>query len=154
MNKLEERLGPVEKNILLEAIGAVERETDLRIRVIELAPQGGGVVGHEDARLKIDGEEYYAEVKAWAPQAPLGVLSDRVRRFPPGILVADYVNPRMADRLRTEGVQFMDAAGNAYIRTPFHDVQIKGNRRRQGEPKGAGPRKHKGCTLARLEVTS
>lgn len=153
MNKLEERLGPVEKDILLEAIGAIERETDLRIRVIEQAPRGGDVAGYEDARLKIDGEEYHAEVKAWAQQAPLGVLIDRVRRFPTGILVADYVNPRMADRLRTEGVQFMDAAGNAYIRTPFHHVQIKGNRRRESETKGAGPRKHKGFTIAGLKVT-
>lgn len=152
MNNFEKRLGPVEKDILLEAIGAIEREAHLRIHVIELAPQGGDV-GHEDARLKIDGEEYYAEVKTWAQQAPLGVLIDRVRRFPTGILVADYVNPRMADRLRTEGVQFMDAVGNAYIRTPFRHVQIKGNRRRERETKGAGPRKHKGFTIAGLKVT-
>ena len=28
MNNFKERLGPVEKDILLEAIGAIERETD------------------------------------------------------------------------------------------------------------------------------
>lgn len=153
MNHLEERLRTTEEDILLEAIGAIERETDLRIRMIERAPQDGGIVGHEDARLKIDGEEYYAEVKAWAQQAPLGVLINRVRRFPTGILVADYVNPKMADRLRAEGVQFMDTAGNANIRTHFHHVQIKGNRRRDTGTKGAGPRKHKGFTIAGLKVT-
>jgi len=38
-----------------------------------------------------------------------------VRQDRPVLLVTDYVNPREGQRLRAAGIQFADAAGNAYV---------------------------------------
>lgn len=44
------------------------------------------------------------------------------------ILVANYVNPNLAERLRNFGVQFMDCTGNAYINTGATFLYVKGNK--------------------------
>ncbi len=44
------------------------------------------------------------------------------------MLVTDYVNPRMADRLRQMNLPFIDTVGNAYLNVPPVFVFIKGNR--------------------------
>lgn len=49
--------------------------------------------------------------------------------LPKGLLLTRYVPPTLAEILREKGVQFLDAAGNAYLNTPPLFVFIKGNRR-------------------------
>jgi hypothetical protein len=126
-----------EQEILDQAVEAVATETGLRITIIarettDLLQQNRLV--RRDAILRIDGDEYVAEIKRWAQHVQIGTVVDMVKRHPKGILVADYVNPKMADRLRECDVNFIDAAGNAFINTPFRHVLIKGAQlRRSGE---------------------
>ncbi|HEX7037303.1 MAG TPA: type IV toxin-antitoxin system AbiEi family antitoxin [Pseudomonadales bacterium] len=108
---------------------------------------------NQGAVLRIDDREYIAEVKAWAQHVPLGAIVDMVKRYPNGMLVADYVNPKMAERLRNLDVQFFDTAGNAFIRTPYHHIWVKGNRK-AGVPTRLGrPRKRRAFTATGLKVT-
>jgi hypothetical protein len=44
------------------------------------------------------------------------------------LLVADYVTPPIAETLRARGVQFIDAAGNAYLTQPPLLIWVKGQR--------------------------
>lgn len=135
---------PGHQQILVLAIAAFEQGTDLRVTT---------KARYEDTILRIDGEEYIAEIKAWAQQATQGALIETVKRHPNGILIADYVNPKMADRLRDAEVEFIDTAGNAFIKTPFHHVQIKGNRKPEAVFAIAKPRKLRAFTAAGLKVT-
>ena len=48
--------------------------------------------------------------------------------LPKGLLLTRYVPPTLAETLREKGVQFLDAAGNAYLNVPPLFVFIKGNR--------------------------
>ena len=49
-----------------------------------------------------------------------------------GLFVADYINPKMAKRLKEAGIQFIDTVGNAYInQKPFY-IYIKGNKPKKG----------------------
>ena len=48
----------------------------------------------------------------------------------PHLLVADYINPKLAELLRKKGVNFMDAAGNAYLRDRGLLVLAKGEKDR------------------------
>jgi len=48
-----------------------------------------------------------------------------------GLLVADYVNPKMADKLRQQQVQFIDTAGNAFINQPPVYVYVTGKRQEE-----------------------
>lgn len=44
------------------------------------------------------------------------------------LIVANYVNPIMAERLKVQNIWFLDSAGNAYIKHPQLFVYIKGNK--------------------------
>ncbi len=84
-----------------------------------------------DAVLAVEGqkERVAAAVKRWAPQANLGALINQVQALPMrGVLVADYINPKMVEKLREQRVQFIDAVGNAYLDMPPAYVLVTGKR--------------------------
>jgi hypothetical protein len=154
-NHPEKPQGIQDQEILDQAVAAVEQEAGLRINVIarEVRDEfARDKFVYQDAILRIDDEEYVAEIKAWAQHAPLGAVVEMVKRYPNGILVADYVNPNMAERLRNFNVQFIDTVGNAYITTPYHHVLIKGNRNPKAPGQTGKPRK-RGFTATGLKVT-
>jgi len=120
-----------EAKLLDQAMRTLETETGLRVRMAEREFFAGGQC--IDAQLWIDGPkplELWAEVKAWAQHVNTGALIEQVRKLgPKGILVTDYVNPNLADRFRHNGIQFMDACGNAYIKNPQTHIFVKGKKR-------------------------
>jgi len=66
-----------------------------------------------------------------------------------GLLVADHVTPPMAERLREKGIQFIDAAGNAFLDQPPLYVWVKGEKPR----KTAKPRQATGRAFAPTGLT-
>lgn len=89
--------------------------------------------GRKDAvlRLRIDDLEvlYDAELKRGLRRATLGAALHQMARYgEKALLVTDYITPQMADELRERDVQFVDAAGNAYLRHPPLYVWVKGQR--------------------------
>jgi len=71
-----------------------------------------------DARIVFEGPllPYLAEIKGELTPARLGPVLARLRELPrPCLLVAPYITPPMAERLREAGAQFLDTAGNAYL---------------------------------------
>lgn len=118
----------IEMEVLGKALRAIQHEAGVHLEITEEEVRYGAY--QIDAVLKLNpwGKKLFAEIKKWAPQANLGVLIDQVRRMPgEGILVADYINPNMAEKLREEQVQYIDTVGNAYIKQPELFVYIKGN---------------------------
>src|SRR5258708_5809722 len=72
---------------------------------------------------------YTAEIKHRLRPEGLGPVVHRLRAWPGnGLLVTDYVTPPLADTLRDQGVEFIDAAGNAFLNQPPLLVFIKGQR--------------------------
>lgn len=143
-----------EPELLDLAIIAAADHAELKIEIIALEQEQaiGGKIRRIDAVLKIEGAVYQAEIKRWAQHAPIGALIQQVEQFDNGILIADYVNPNIADRLRAAQVQFLDTAGNAFIKKPGLHIQIKGNR--PASKAVAGPRKvARAFTTAGLKVT-
>jgi len=118
----------LEASLLSQAVEAVYQETGLRFKY--RATEGLKY----DATIEIEGYEHLrftAEVKRWAQQANIGVLINQIKQLPGrGILIADYVNSKMADQLRKRDVPFIDAAGNAYINEKPLYIFIKGNKNR------------------------
>lgn len=120
-----------ELEVLDHAIQAVEREAGIRL---EILPETENPNFPVDAVLKIQptGEKLFAEIKKWAPQANLGALINQIRGMPGnGILIADYINTNMAERLRKEEIQFIDGVGNAYLNQPGQFIYVKGNREKK-----------------------
>lgn len=117
-----------EGELLDRALLAFNQETGL---VLVAQEQGKWFPARTDAVLKLHPYEitFNAVLKRWVQQANEGSIVAELGRMPaPALLVADYVNPNMADRLRSAGVQFVDTAGNAYIREKNLFIFVKGNR--------------------------
>lgn len=73
---------------------------------------------HADARIMFEDPlpPYLAEINGELTPARLGPVLAQMHALPrPCLLVAPYVTPPMAERLRGAGVQFLDTAGNAYL---------------------------------------
>lgn len=119
-----------DKDILEQALLAVRNETGLCLYIEEIEAQFDN--DRIDAIVGIDGgnNTFAAVIKKWAQQANLGALVNQIQNLPEkGLLVADYVNPNMAKKLRQKEVQFIDTAGNAYINAQPIYVYVAGNRK-------------------------
>jgi hypothetical protein len=115
----------------------VEREVGVCLRKQKLEVQVEGRRIDAILQLEPGGQTFMAEVKKWAPQANLGALINQIQQLPEtGLLVADYINPNMAAKLREQGVQFIDTVGNAYLNQPPIYVYVTGNRQNGLRAKG------------------
>ncbi|MES9903529.1 MAG: type IV toxin-antitoxin system AbiEi family antitoxin [Sedimenticola sp.] len=121
-----------EQEILERAIDAVGRETGLLLQLEQWGTRVGDRVVDAFVRLEQGNRLLAVEIKKWAQHTNLGALISQVTQLPEeGLLVADYINPRMADKLRQQGVQFIDAVGNAFIKQPPVYVYVTGNRQEE-----------------------
>lgn len=122
MDKLQQKL----------LTGAVSAARGLGLDAkIEREPQGDRTRADARLRLRFGGQEILlaVEVKHGLRPATLGPVLMKLERLgEPVLLVTDYVTPPLADRLREHGVQFLDAAGNAYLNHPPLLVWVKGQR--------------------------
>lgn len=139
-----------DRKILEHAIQAVAQKTGLRLHVERWKVRVADHMVDAIVRLGPMERTLAVEIKKWAQHANLGALINQIEQMPQeGLLATDYVNPRMADKLRRQGVQFIDTMGNAYINEPPVYVYVTGNRpqergfmptrdgaRRAFEPKG------------------
>ncbi|BAU49562.1 hypothetical protein SVA_3014 [Sulfurifustis variabilis] len=114
--------------ILRDALKAFEAVTAMPAAAVKVhvrLPEGVA-----DAVLKLpDGKTLIVEVKRTLTPATLGQAAAQLARFKkPGVLVAPYVTPPMAERLKALDVPFMDTAGNAYIRLPNLLIFVTGRK--------------------------
>ncbi len=121
-----------ESELLHKAITAFKRETglDLRVRQSGIVPfRGDGA----EAILELakGGTKFQAVIKQRAATLNVGALLHQLSLTAEPderLLIADYINPPLSARLKDANVQFIDAAGNAFICRPPLYVNIKGNR--------------------------
>lgn len=117
---------------LLEAALQAARAHGLDCDLVERGPGMQDDSG-ADARVRLRhggrAATYHVEVKRTLQPAVPGAALARLRRLPaPALLVTDYVIPPMAGRLRGQGVQFIDAAGKAWLDVPPLLAWVKGQR--------------------------
>jgi hypothetical protein len=122
-----------EAELLQRALEVFHDTTGLQIAVeaTEAIGNAGGYQPDALVRLTAPGvdRQFVVEVKRGLTQAALGTVVHRLERFgQKGLIVADYVNPRMAERLKEMGMPFLDLAGNAYLDEPPLFIYIKGNK--------------------------
>ncbi len=121
-----------ETEILEKAVEEFRNTTGLNIMVVaEQYRNHAG--GHADAVVRLGANdihrEFVVEIKTRLTQATLGAAVLQLKDFPQkGLIIAEYVNPNMADRLKEMGIAFMDTAGNAYVNEPPLFIFVKGNK--------------------------
>jgi hypothetical protein len=134
------RLREREHNILEKALAAFTRATGLPARIMAKQPKAADG-RRPDATIEVEGPdkklEFLAEIKAVDREIALAAAKQQLEAFgKPGVLVTPYLTAELATRCREKlDLQFMDTAGNAYLRAPGLYVFIRGER----PPGGAGP---------------
>ncbi|MBI5440937.1 MAG: hypothetical protein HY900_06980 [Deltaproteobacteria bacterium] len=121
-----------ERELLEDAVRAFEEVTAIRATVVASdVPLPGG---RADAELTLDeGELFLVEVKRSLTPATLGPVLAQLKQFRrPVLLVTPYVTSQLAERLKLLDAPFLDAAGNAYLRTPGKLIYVVG---RKPEPR-------------------
>jgi hypothetical protein len=125
-----DRIEHREQRLVAEAAKAMEA-LGLRFRVLrqEVGNDDRRADATIDLRLGRHRLRYVAEVKRGLRPATLGAVIHQLRaRGGTPLLVADHVTPPLADALRAQGVEFIDAAGNAFLNHPPLLVLVKGQR--------------------------
>lgn len=118
----------VNREVLEQALEAVQQETGKQLRVHKknLIQADGRIV---DAIVDVEGAQYHVEIKRWAQHVNFGALVYQLQQLPGNpMLVADYINQKLAIRLKEAGVPFIDTFGNAYIEQDNLYVNVRGNR--------------------------
>jgi hypothetical protein len=120
-----------ETELLHRAMEAFRRATGVPLHLQRWEPQRHG--HRADAELRFEfpqGEKLLeAEVKRRLDQNTLGQTVERMKRLPErAILVTEYVNPNMAERLKEMDVPFLDTLGNAYVNTPPILIYLRGQK--------------------------
>ena len=94
-----------ESEVLNKAIAALSSNTGLRASILDRTISSrNSTTRTPDAVLQLSDteEEYPVEIKSHVQNVSFGSLVDQVKRLAgqePGLLVADYINPRMAERM-------------------------------------------------------
>ena len=116
---------------LLDAALNAARALGVTAKVTQKAPTLGHIRADAFVRLTHGGHEalYAVEVKRTLRPATVGAVLHQLERLgKQGLLVADYVTPAIADKLKEHGVPFLDAAGNAYLEYPGVFIWVKGQK--------------------------
>ena len=125
-----------EADILLATLDVFRNTTGLQM-VIESGEVGittDTIRREADAYVRLDApgisRQFVVEVKYRLTEASLGMAVQQLQFFFPrkGLIVTNYVNPKMAERLKSMNMSFLDLAGNAYLNEPPVYIYIKGNR--------------------------
>lgn len=125
-----------EQKILDRALEALERTTGIRGQVIE-REQRHGQGNQADAIIEIEANgqrhPYVAEIKRVDRFAILEEIKYRYGQALQPLLVAPRITAETAEKCREFDLQFIDAAGNAYLRGPGLYVMVKGQRPIEGD---------------------
>jgi hypothetical protein len=118
------------QRLLAEALKTMER-LGLHFRVLRHQVRNGAHRANADIDLRFGGRNirYVVEVKRGLRPATLGAVTHQLATHKGNpLLVTDHVTPPLADALRAKGVEFIDAAGNAFLNRPPLLVFVKGQR--------------------------
>lgn len=119
--------------LLDDALGAFTRTTGFPAGVIEYEPERRAA-RRADAAIQIEANRrrfrFFAEIKAVDRAVALAAAKHQLEPYGPhGILVAPYLTPELANHCRQKlDLNFIDTAGNAYVRAPGLFVFVRGER--------------------------
>ena len=103
---------------------------------VSWSPRQEGAGPEAAMQIALDGttREYAVELKIGLRPNNLGAVVHRVksRKHERTVLIADYVSPPLAERLREQGISYLDVAGNAWLQDPPLMIWVSGRRRDGG----------------------
>lgn len=120
-------MGPRERDVIDIATRMLEQQTGIRT--------GFHIFGEDvDVSLKIEGNDLIlnAQVRLFLSRTRLGMainILNNMRGIP--LLITEFVSPQLMNIIEENGINFIDASGNALINVPPIFIKIKGNKREE-----------------------
>ncbi|ATA94812.1 hypothetical protein CGC54_01240 [Capnocytophaga canimorsus] len=118
-------------DFIYEAIANLEEYTGLKISMETSRKE-------YDAVLDINGEIFYVEAKPSARNSNIGIILDQISQYDKSkswILIADYLAKDVADRLQQQHSNYLDSAGNAFIKSNNLFIIVEGKKKETTEKK-------------------
>jgi hypothetical protein len=146
-----------QRALLQHALDALHKGTGFAGQIIEQEPTIALEQGRAEARIEIQANgkpyRYTAEIKRIDRFAYLAEIKYRQNpNADPLLLVAQRITAELADKCRELDLQFIDAAGNAYLRQPGLFVMVKGQRQVAEEIETAEQQGKRAGTATNLRV--
>lgn len=134
---------PADQALLQKVLEAAQRRFGLQGKAFVQQPQGPDEWADARIRLALGDwqQDFLVEMKVGLRPANLGPIMHRLaQQKTQALLVADHITPPMAETLRAQNLQFLDAAGNAYLKQPGVFVWVTGERaeHRLADPRTRG----------------
>lgn len=125
-----EAMEAMEQELLTRALNALLRTTGIDAQIVRYQPRGEKI-HRPDAVIKFKtGEQtnqYYVEIKNVDRLATLGHIKNQLEHHDaPGIFVANRVTHTIAQACREADLQFIDAAGNAFLHGAGYLIFVTG----------------------------
>ncbi|TXK94622.1 hypothetical protein BMR11_13035 [Methylococcaceae bacterium CS5] len=115
--------------LLDQAIENLEKNTGLIIEVVHYLHEHKDIDATGTLNTGVTTIPLAIELKTRVTNALIGQLVYQFEQATEqGLLIADYINPIMAERLKAMDIWFLDAVGNTYINTKPVFIFIKGNK--------------------------
>lgn len=126
LNKMQ-----IKTDIIYEAVANLEQNTGLKIDV---------ETGRKeyDAIIQIDGQTFYVEAKVNARKSNIGLILSHFQeqnKNKKWLLIADYLAKDVAETLQHENYNYLDTAGNAYIKSGKLFILVEGKKKESNEKK-------------------
>lgn len=113
-----------DNDFVYEAITSLEDTTGIPI-VIEKARKAYDVI------LQISNETFYCIAKKNAKNASYGLIMSTLKDInfsKNSIVITDYLTKNTAEELKQNGINYLDASGNAFIKTDHFFVYVEGRK--------------------------
>lgn len=120
-----------ETDIIYEAVANLEEITGLQITV-ETVRQD------YDAVISVGEHTFYAETKKNARISNIGLILSKLQSFASGkksLLIVDYLAKDVAEILQKENYNYLDIAGNAFIKAHDLFILVEGRKKKSIEKK-------------------
>lgn len=114
-----------DNDFIYEAIASLEDTTGIPIVIIEKVKKTYDVV------LQINNETFYCITKKNAKNANYGIIMSSLKDInhsKNNIIIADYLTKNTAEELKQNGINYLDASGNTFLKTDHFFVYIEGRK--------------------------
>ncbi|MDA3918844.1 MAG: type IV toxin-antitoxin system AbiEi family antitoxin [Deltaproteobacteria bacterium] len=124
----------MENKILKQAIASFMKNFGVQIKIEEFQHDNYDLRIDAVLKIKIQQMElkFFAEIKSTMNSSVIGFMMHHKNDFPnTKLLVSNYINPVMAEKLKDNDINFIDTAGNAYINARPVFIFVKGNKEKK-----------------------
>ncbi|NLT52688.1 MAG: hypothetical protein GXX85_17430 [Ignavibacteria bacterium] len=121
----------METNIIHTALDNLKKNTG--IAGVVIAREGKGIDAEVEFQFENGKELFVVEVKREIRNHQLDKIKQMAEKNRNFLLIANTIFPKIKEELRKEGIAYLDAAGNIFLKTAKTNIWIEGHKKEKTE---------------------